>query len=63
MEDRTRLQARKPVLRALRRFDLTRETYEQVLIRLMTHAGHERLMERFCAAESEELAYPDLDDL
>ena len=63
MEDRTSLQVRKPVLRALRRFGLKGETYEQILIRLMKHAEHEKLMERFYAAEAEELAYPGLDDL
>ncbi len=63
MEERTSLQVRKPVLRALRRFGLKGETYEQILIRLMKHAEHEKLMERFYAAESEELVHPNLDEL
>ena len=63
MEERTSLQVRKPVLKALRRFGLKGETYEHILVRLMRHAAHEKLMERFYAAESEDVAYPDLDDL
>lgn len=63
MEERTSLQVRKPVLRALRRFGLKGETYEQILLRLMKHAEHEKIMERFYAAKSEDLVYPDLDDL
>jgi hypothetical protein len=63
MEERTSLQVRRPVLRALRRFGLKGETYEQILVRLMKHAEHEKLMERFYAAGSEQLVYPDLDDL
>lgn len=63
MEDRTTLQVRKPILRALRRFGLKGETYEQILVRLMKHAEHEKLMERFYAASSEDIEYPELDDL
>lgn len=63
MEARTSLRVRKPVLKALRRFGLKGETYEQILVRLMRHAEHEKLMERFYAAESEDLVYPNLDDL
>jgi hypothetical protein len=63
MEDRTTLQVRKPVLRALRRFGVKGETYEDILVRLMKHAEHEKLMERFYAAASEETVYPDLDRL
>jgi hypothetical protein len=63
MDERTSLQVRKPILKALRRFGLKGETYEQILVRLMRHAEREKLMERFYAAESEDLVYPDLDDL
>jgi hypothetical protein len=63
MEERTSLQVRKPILKALRRFGLKGETYEQILVRLMRHAEHEKIMERFYAAESEDLEYPHLDDL
>ena len=57
------MQVRKPVLQALRRFGLKGETYEQILVRLMKNAEHEKLMERFYAAGTEELSYPDLDEL
>ena len=63
MQERTSLQVRKPVLRALRRFGLKGETYEQILVRLMKLAEREKLMERFYAASSEDIEYPDLDDL
>ena len=63
MEDRTTLQVRKPVLQALRRFGVKGETYEDILIRLMKHAEHEKLMEHFYAAASEKIVYPDLERL